>query len=632
VNKFIKFYHYCLKNKYVRGALLSYSVIFPFLLFRSLELINPASSAGLFSGGIPLLRLVLFSAGIVGLLSIVIYSLSGSIAISHGITSFILLVMYIVNYMKIAATGGVFVPSDVFLVNAAIQVADSSVIGISATLIAGILLVILINIPLYFVKFRLKFKWRIIMLPVTLLFAFVFLTGSIAANHVFPFLRLEQGTISDRYRVQGMLLGFYSELTVAIRPAAFETDIDSLIFESTIFAPIEVPASGADDTRVLPNVIVVMSESFIDPMTVSGITFSQYPVPNFRRLAEESLSGNVLVPVHGGGTISTELEFLTGTPHLFNGSRFYVTAENLDKYFTREMTTALPWLFRQNGYRAVGVHTFYGTFFNRDVIYPLIGFDEFISSEQMPDAVLKGEFISDEYFTDRIIEQIMLAEEDDVPLFLFGISMQNHWEFEAMKYGTLDLDVMSNSPYLSDDILPRVNSFMQGIFDAVKQLGRLIDFVDSRDTPTIVVFFGDHMPILGRHDDRVFENLGFVSASGCYLWTLEDQVNMFQTPYLVWANFDIGQEDWGTMSTFFLGAKVAEASGINLNRYFTYTLRSHEYFRGITNELYISADGAFSRGWAHRYRIHIQALEALWRENNFGNNAFSQSLAELVGR
>ena len=199
-----------------------------------------------------------------------------------------------------------------------------------------------------------------------------------------------------------------------------------------------------------------------------------------------------------------------------------------------------------------------------------------------------------------------------------------------MKYDTLELDVMSDSPYLDEDELARVNSFLQGIFDADKQLGRLADFVESRDTPTIIVFFGDHLPILGLHTDMIFEQLSWISNQAGYLWDLHDRTRIFQTPYLVWANYDLGQEDWGALSTYMLAARVAEASGINMNRYFTYLLGLAGHFRGITNELYIDIHGEFHPSRDNRNNPHILALEALWYAKFFGDDEMRDSLAEIL--
>ncbi|MCL2839455.1 MAG: LTA synthase family protein [Defluviitaleaceae bacterium] len=594
-----------------------YALIFPFILFFALESLNPASLA--FNMGSYLVSVFLIMLAVV-----MVYSIVGSVVWAYGMVSAIWLTIYIVNHFRIMITGGVFVPTDIFVAGAAAQMFDFNALTIERMFLLRVFIVLVIHLPLIFAKIKIKSLKRLVILPVAGVIFVVFFTGHFAAAHVLPALGLNEGTISGRYRTHGVMLGFYS---VWVEHTTRTNAVD----EELIYEFFTTGSREVNTPDVTPNVIVIMSEAFMNPATLPNLTFSREPIPNFNRLAAQAgtISGNVVVPVYGGGTANTEFEFIGGSPHVFFGSRFYIPFENREQYFNREILTALPWMFRANGYRTVGVHPYYEAFFNRHMIYPMLGFDEFITVEDMPNAPIHGEFISDEYFTDRIIEQIILAETDDVPLFLFGISMQNHWGFDPMKYGTLDLDVMAASPYLNDEEIGSVNAFLQGISDADKQLGRLVEFVESRDTPTMIVFFGDHLPIMGLHADNIFETIGFVSHQADFNWTLEDQMAIFQTPYLVWANYDLGQEDWGTLSAFALGARVAEVSGVQLNRYFTYVLRGLEHFSVITNELYLDVNGVFHQGWTAREEEHILALQSLWIAKIHGHNAFHRSLAAL---
>jgi len=613
------------ESKQVALGLRIYVGLFPLLLFVVLEILNPASSAGLFVnlwGGIPS---ILFSVFLIFCAALAVYALCGRVWAAYGLVSLVLLIMYIVNFYRMSIAGGVLVPTDFFLAGAALQMIEPQAINITRRLVAVVVMVIALNVPLCFVKLR--FDWRrLAVLPVVALIV-VMLSGNFAFRQIFPIFGLQRDTVSVRYRDHGLILGFYSELIIHNTQGGLNAQHAELLERISGTRARNVTEAEAST----PNVIVIMSEAFFDPTVLPNITFSQYPVPNFRRLgAQSGLSGGLIVPVFGGGTANTELEFLAATSHLFFGNRFYVPFESPSRYFGRDITTTMPWLFRENGYRTVAVHPFYGDFFNRRDIYPRLGFDEFIAKEQMPDAPVKGEFISDEYFTDRIIEEILLAEELDMPLFLFGISMQNHWGFDPLKYGTLELDVMSYSPYLDEYRTSIMNSFLQGIFDADKQLGRLAYFVENRDTPTIIVFFGDHLPILGTQADRVFEHLRFIGHQEDFLWDLEDMLAIFSSHYLVWANFELNQQDWGTISTYLLGAWVTELSGINLNRYFTYLLNGHENLRILHNSLYQYGDGEIFGTWRYRGEPHVQALEALWHEKFLGTGDFRRSLSDII--
>lgn len=59
-------------------------------------------------------------------------------------------------------------------------------------------------------------------------------------------------------------------------------------------------------------VILILSESFSDPLRVPGISFDIDPMPNIRALKDVTTSGLMLSPGYGGGTANIEYQSLTG--------------------------------------------------------------------------------------------------------------------------------------------------------------------------------------------------------------------------------------------------------------------------------------------------------------------------------
>ena len=614
-----------LQKKYIRVFLYVYAGVFPLFLFLSLELLNPVSSGGLFLNVWQNIGAFTFSVVLLFLLALLLYSFIGSVFASYSIVTSFFLFAYTINHFKLQIAGGIFVPSDLRLVGAALEMMNRDIVVIELTFILCVTLIVFLLVPLSFCRVKIDFHKRIFALPIV---GVVFLLIHFTLG-TFGFF---DGRAFDRYRDNGFILGFYSEIISRETNDFFSITPQEISQSFTLPTKYTLDEYNSSPSPTNPNVIVIMSEAFFDPTVLPNISFSQNPVPNFHRLTENHLSGSLVVPTFGGGTANTEFEFLGGSPHVFFGTRWYVPFENSFRYFYTDITTTLPWMFRLGGYRTVGVHTFWGDFFNRNRIYPRIGFDTFISADDMPDAVYKGDFISDKYFTDRIIEQILLAEQVSDPLFLFGISMQNHWPYLESRYDSMVLDVFSESPYLNSEEIGIMNTFIQGIFDADKQLGRLIEFVENRETPTIVVFFGDHLPIMGTHDHRIFEKLGFLSTQDEWEWNLQDLQNAYKSHYMVWANFELGLECFGTISAFVLGALVAEASGIELNRYFTYLLGAARSIRVLSNELFLTARGELEYGSLGRHNTDVQILESLWHYKMFGRCEFSQSLRELLPR
>ena len=63
-------------------------------------------------------------------------------------------------------------------------------------------------------------------------------------------------------------------------------------------------------------------------------------------------------------------------------------------------------------------------FHHREQVFAALGFDEFITETAFRDAPRAGPYVSDLAVADKIRE--LLAGEDQRPLFVFAITMENH--------------------------------------------------------------------------------------------------------------------------------------------------------------------------------------------------------------
>ena len=632
----------------VRNSLLAYAAAFPVILFFALEMLHPASADGLMAAPFANIGIILLSALFIACIVAVFYAAVGSVFWAYVITSAIIGTAYVLNNLKLMTAGNVAVPTDFLILGEAIGVTDVSGLTIERALLLRIFLIILLHIPFIFLKFKLQIKKRLIMLGGAIaVFLPVFVFNFTAAPIVGVLGIDTTGSFTAMYAETGFIMGFHSARIDHYQRSSF-AGYASEIAEEFFSTHTENQAIGrvaAENIR--PNVIVIMSEAFMDPLVLPGVEFSKDPIPNFRRLVQNHISGDLLVPVFGGRTANTEFEFLTGSAMFFMGSGYYVPYSNAERYFFRDIHTSMPNLFRENGYHTVAVHPYYRTFFRRDEVYPRLGFDSFIAYEDMGlDAYVnphpdnedffwlhpnyKGWFVSDEFFTDQMIKQIDQAEQDNQPLFLFGISMQNHWEFFPGKYYHWPRDVYATSPYLGEWDLGTLNSYLQGLYDADKQLGRLIDHLENSETPTIVVFFGDHLPLLGQNSSVVFNQLGYISSESTWLWNEDDLRKMYTLPYLVWANFEHNNIDWGVQSTYTLAAEMLDFSGIYLNRYWHNVLYAGRYFGALTENRFVDNEGNFTRPAGVRERPYIQALEALHHVKWFGDDETHHSLREII--
>lgn len=605
----------------IQWALRVYALLFPVLAFFLLEGLNPVSPTFL-AGGV-----VFASILFIYLASVVLFAATGSVFWAYFIVSLLLGIGFIVNHFKIMLIGQVLVPTDFLLVGEAVGAADLSAITIERTLLLQVFLIALTHAPLWFLRFKMPIKLRGIAAGGAFAVFFVVYFFSATSAPIMAGLGMPRGSGSQTvlYSETGLIMGFHTSI---LYQQAHNARMAEFATEAEVFLANTPRVQNRTDVQ--PNVIVIMSESFMDPTILDNVHFSTNPVSNFHRLANQGISGDNIVPVFGGGTANTEMEFLTGAPVFFLSSAYAVPYSNPSRYFSQNLYTAMPWLFQENGYRTVALHPNYASFYNRNFVYPRLGFQEFIAKEQMPDADFKGWYISDEYFTNRMIQEIERAEQDNTPLFLFGISIQNHFEFWGSKYQDFDTDIYATSPVLTESQVGSVSTFAQGVFDADKQLGRLIDFIEAGDTPTMVVFFGDHLPVLGYHFDNIFERLGFVSSQAVHTWNMEDRSRMFAPPYLVWDNFSNNLEEWGTISTYFLGANVLAHSGIALNRHWEHVLHFNHHFRALTENHYVDIYGNFRYIYSVWEKPHVNAFAGLVHNKWFGEDEIRQNLADIA--
>lgn len=330
---------------------------------------------------------------------------------------------------------------------------------------------------------------------------------------------------ANNYFSNGFILTFFpriGELTVE-KPDGYSKE--TLANLADTYAVMDVNAAK-DKTKV--NVIAIQCESWWDPTKLENVTMSEDPMKNIRALGEKYYFGDMVSPSFGCNTCIPEFEYLTflSTNLLPEGGYPY-------SQYVRKPIYSLARIFKDNGYNALAIHTYDKNFYNRSKAYPLMGFDRLLGYTDLENPVKKGTYISDMYLSEQIIEKY--EQSIDKPLFLYAVSMQNHGNYLVPRYGSYDVEV--NSDALSAEDLSGLREAVQGIYDIDKAFMHLVDYFKKQKEPVLIVMYGDHLPFLGINSST-FKSLGFMKGD-----STEQNPNMYETPYIVWANFDISQFD-----------------------------------------------------------------------------------------
>ncbi|RKN79089.1 LTA synthase family protein [Paenibacillus ginsengarvi] len=316
------------------------------------------------------------------------------------------------------------------------------------------------------------------------------------------------------------------------------------------------PIGGGGVTEgVKPNIIVVLSESLWDPTQLGTVKFNSDPMPFLHELQQKTATGTLLSPQFGGGTANVEFEVLTG-----NSMRFLPQGTiPYNQYVTHEIDS-LASITARSGYYSTAISPFHRWYFNADKVYQNFGFAQYIPLEFF-DPVYEGPYIADNEVAKLIIQQTGRTKERD---FVFANTMENHFHYYPGKFEENPFTVEGDIPI---DTKGMLETYAKGANDADKMLRTLVEHYETSEEPTIVVFFGDHLPYLGD-EYKAYKDTKWISGDND-----PDFANkIYRTPVVVWSNYLPQTKETINLSPSFLGSYVLEKANVP-GSYYTDFLR-----------------------------------------------------------
>ena len=315
-----------------------------------------------------------------------------------------------------------------------------------------------------------------------------------------------------------------------------------------------------ENTWEKANIIVTFSESFFDvDLLEDDIKFSTSITPNYDKLKEEGMFAHMISPSYGGVSANVEFEFLTGFSLDFFG-RGYTPFMQLYKNSKYSDRISLIKELNSNGYYTKVV--FGKDFFRSEPVYKKLGIDEY--EEKDIKSKYLGYYTSDEYLISQAIDALENKSEDE-KLFYMNCTIESHMPFKIEKYDSYDFEVESSK--LNESQTKVMKSYAQSCYNADKQLGRLYDYICSIEEPTIIVFYGDHLPYLTDPDTKkdIIYDLSYFNTDDELLNTYRK----YNTDVLILANFDLGEnENMDYLSPDMVLTSIVNKMGLELSSYY----------------------------------------------------------------
>ena len=346
------------------------------------------------------------------------------------------------------------------------------------------------------------------------------------------------GDLVGAYNNYGFVYCFSSSVldTGIDKPAGYSEEMVKSVTDSLP----EVSVSREDAER--PDVIMVQLESFLDPNLIKGAKFSSNPAPIFTWLKENYTCGALHMPSYGGGTANSEFEVLTGmTMEAFGAGEYpYKTI------MLKAACESLAYNLKDLGYGTHAIHDHTGNFYDRDKVYPNLGFDSFQSIEYMNNIERTAYgWCKDKILTNEILTAID-TDQDHEHKFVWAVSVQGHGKYPSEPIEDLELAINMERGVFSDERTSMIEYYSNMVYEMDAFVGDLISKLEERGRPTVLVLYGDHLPSLDFTADEL--ELG----------------DVYTTEYVIWDNIGLQRQPYTKMESNFLSSYVTSLLGYQI--------------------------------------------------------------------
>lgn len=381
------------------------------------------------------------------------------------------------------------------------------------------------------------------------------------------------------------------------------------------------PTSNIDmNSGKKPTVIVIMNESWwnLDNRIGEEVIFSEDPMQPYHELSEKCSSGYLSTNIYGGGTISSETEFLTGinTKYLLSDVGIYVETRS-------HKIPSIVDYFHALNYHTIAVHPYYANFYSRDKVYAQMGFDKVIFEDGMDYTDIYTRYISDESLVRQIIKEYEdgkdSAKEDQ---FIFAVSIANHdrslnYKNDVVKDYPYPIEVTVKNEEVSEADRSDFVNTVNGIYLANKAFEQLIDYFEGKGEPVVIVMYGDHIPFFSG---SVLKALGLEGND------YESQRRQYSVPILMWSNFNDKKIDFTGENINYLPQILLEYAGMPAADMTKILQCERNCFKSDVRRFIADSDGEHIKVYNNKQMEVVRHINVVDYDILFGNSSNRERL------
>ncbi len=553
----------------------------------------------------------------------IVYIFSGSVRLAMIIVNSLAFVLGLTNHYVYNMRGTPFIPMDFFAAGTAANVAGAYDFSFDYQIVVALVLLTFVHIvayklrsPRFSITGKIGVRTFFATLNVTIISLFLFTNLYANAGLKPDFWNQARG-----YRYSGVVLNFLlnTKYVHLGEPTGYNADEIPTIIDGVLATSDTAAQVGTEPSDKKPHIICIMNESLSDLAVLGDVKTNIDYMPYLNSLTQNTVRGNLYVPVIGAGTSNTEFEFLSGA-----STSFFPAGSNAFMLYVDDPLQSLVSTLMGQGYSSRAFHPYYASGWNRPTVYKNMGFSDAVFLEHIIDngllqqyaesgdaalferlveAAYPGEnvllrrYVSDSYDYKKVIQMYEQRDESQ-PFFLFNVTMQNHGgytqlseNFDQEVYVVDENGEMATKINSSGKVVakyPKANQYLSLMKRSDDAFRELIEYFEEQDEPVIICMFGDHQPNV--ENNYIRELLGVSSTLNL---TPEQTQQQYVTPFYIWANYDIEEREIERLSVNYLSSYMMQVAGVQMPTYNRYLLALSETLPVINNVGHIDALGNY---------------------------------------
>lgn len=228
-------------------------------------------------------------------------------------------------------------------------------------------------------------------------------------------------------------------------------------------------------TQTKPNFVILQVES-MDANIINQEYKGSYVTPFLHSLSNESIYYPYTLSYHeGGGTSDSEFSIINSVESLESYPALKLSSYDFPNSMVSELSKA--------SYDTLAFHGNVGSFYNRDIAFPKLGFNEFYDMTKMniPES---GWGVPDNEVFNFAVNKLKTIKQ---PFFSYVITMSSHEPFNSVR------NYYNNSLYdsIQDETVKNYFNSMSCVDQSIKSF---VANIESNFKDTYVIIVGDHTP------------------------------------------------------------------------------------------------------------------------------------------